>query len=136
MGKYRQDRINDAVVKAMAEILRGVKDPRVANSFITVTGARVSPDLKYAKIYFSSLSGDPAEIKRGLKSASGYIRGRLAEELNMRMTPELTFEEDESVKRSAKIASILREIEYTSPDENNQDSDEKSDEVNNESDKD
>jgi len=120
----------------MAEILRGVKDPRVANNFITVTGARVSPDLKYAKIYFSSLSGDPAEIKRGLKSASGYIRARLAEELNMRMTPELTFEEDESVKRGAKIASILREIEYTSPDGNNQDCDEKSDEVNNESDKD
>ena len=43
MGKYRQDRINDAVTKAMAEILRGVKDPRVANNFITVTGARVYP---------------------------------------------------------------------------------------------
>lgn len=130
MGKFRQDRINDAVANAMAEILRGAKDPRVAGSFITVTGARVSPDLKHAKIYFSSLSGDPVEIKRGLKSASGYIRVKLAEELNLRMTPELTFEEDDSVKRGARIASILREIEYTSSDEA------QSDDVENESDKD
>ncbi len=106
----RQNKINSAVEVEMASILREIKDPRVADSFVTITAARVSPDLKYAKLWFSSLTGDKKEIKRGLVSASGFIRSRLAERLNLRVTPELTFEEDTSIENGAHIAEVLKKI--------------------------
>ena len=55
MAKYRRGRINDEMQKAVAEIIRGVKDPRVSGAFISITGADVTADLKYAKIYYSVL---------------------------------------------------------------------------------
>lgn len=95
----------------MAEILREIKDPRVSGAFVTVTAARVSADLKYCKLYYSSLTGDKREIRDGLRSASGFIRSRLAERLNLRITPELTFEADNSIEHGAHIAEMLRGIE-------------------------
>ena len=119
MGKYRLQRINDEIVKEMARILRNIKDPRVTGSMTTVTGCDVSPDLKYAKIYFSFL--DPvktpeeaaekrAEIKKGLVSAHGFIRRELAASLNLRVTPELTFVADTSAEYGSEINKILNEI--------------------------
>ena len=111
VANYRQDKINSAVTEEMAKIIREIKDPRVADAFVTVTSARVSADLKYCRLYFSSLSGDEGEIMRGLRSASGFIRSRLAERLNLRVTPELTFEADRSIEHGAHIAEILKKIE-------------------------
>lgn len=110
MSANRQNKINSAVTTEMASILREIKDPRVSGAFVTITAARVSPDLKYAKLYFSSLTGDKKEIKRGLISAQGFIRSRLAERLNLRVTPELTFEEDNSIEHGAHIAEVLKNI--------------------------
>ncbi len=110
MSANRQNKINSAVTTEMASILREIKDPRVSGAFVTITAARVSPDLKYAKLYFSSLTGDKKEIKRGLVSAQGFIRSRLAERLNLRVTPELTFEEDNSIEHGAHIAEVLKNI--------------------------
>ncbi len=112
-NKNRQNKINSAVETEMAQILREIKDPRVSGAFVTITAARVTPDLKYAKLYFSSLSGDKKDIKKGLISAQGFIRSKLAERLNLRITPELTFEEDNSIENGAHIAEILREIKKT-----------------------
>ncbi len=111
MANYRQDKINSAVTEEMAAIIREIKDPRVADAFVTVTAARVSADLKYCRLYFSSLSGDEADIMRGLRSASGFIRSRLAERLNLRVTPELTFEADRSIAHGAHIAEVLKKLE-------------------------
>ncbi len=111
MANYRQNKVNSAVVTEMASILREIKDPRVAEAMVTVTSARVSPDLKYARLYYSSLLGDKKEVGAGLKSASGFIRSRLAERLNLRITPELTFEADDSIEHGARIAKILRDID-------------------------
>ena len=111
MANYRQNKINSAVVTEMAEIMRQIKDPRVSDAFVTITAARVSADLKYCKLYYSTLTGDRREVRDGLRSASGFIRSRLAERLNLRITPELTFEADGSIEHGAHIASILRDIE-------------------------
>ena len=111
MANYRQNKINSAVETEMAEILREIKDPRVAGAFVTITAARVSPDLKYCKLYYSTLSGDKKEVGAGLRSASGFIRSRLAERLNLRITPELTFEADGSIEHGAHIADVLRRID-------------------------
>lgn len=116
MSANRQNKINSAVTTEMASILREIKDPRVSGAFVTITAARVSPDLKYAKLYFSSLTGDKKEIKRGLISAQGFIRSRLAERLNLRVTPELTFEEDNSIEHGAHIAEVLKNIKDSGSD--------------------
>ena len=118
MGKYRLQRINDEITKEMARILRGVKDPRVTSYMTVVTGCDISPDLKYAKIYFSFL--DPAspedaaeireQIKDGLVSAKGYIRRELAVSLNLRITPELTFVADTSAEYGSHVDEVLRQI--------------------------
>ena len=104
----------------MASILREVKDPRVRDAFVSVTGADVTPDLKYAKIYYSHLQGDAKEVAKGLKSSSGFIRRMLAERLNLRMTPELTFVVDESIAHGAHIASILNTLDIK-PEEDEED---------------
>ncbi len=118
MGKYRLQRINDEIVREMARILRSVKDPRVTSYMTVVNGCEISPDLKYAKIYFSFL--DPAtpeeaaeirkEIKNGLTSAHGFIRRELAASLNLRVTPELTFLADTSAEYGSHVDEVLRQI--------------------------
>lgn len=128
MAKYRQGRINDELQREVAVILREVKDPRVSGAFISVTGADVTPDLKYAKIYYSLLNGDKKEVKRGLQSSAGFIRGQIAKRMNLRITPELQFIEDTSIEYGAKISKILEGITITEPDENDIDNGEASNE--------
>ena len=123
MAKYRQGRINDEMQKEIAEILRTVKDPRVSEAFISVTGVEATPDLKFAKVYYSVFSGDKKEIAKGLKSSAGYIRGQLAKRMNLRMTPELTFALDGSIAYGAHISKILSGIEISEPEEETEESD-------------
>lgn len=92
-------------------ILRRVKDPRVSEAFISITAADCTPDLKYAKIYYSVMGGDQKEVAKGLKAATGFIRRELASSLNLRITPELTFLADDSVAYGAHIASILNTLD-------------------------
>lgn len=117
MANYRRGRINDEMLKEVAMILREVKDPRVQKAFVSVTAAEVTPDLKYAKIYYSFLQGDdPKEVAKGLKTASGYIRGQIAKRMNLRITPELTFVPDNSIKHGAHIATLLESITFAEDD--------------------
>lgn len=113
MAKHRIGRINDEMQKEIANILRDVKDPRVSGAFISVTAVDATPDLKFAKVYYSALSGDKKEIARGLKSSAGYIRRQLAQSMNLRMTPELTFHEDHSIEHGAHISKLLEGIEFS-----------------------
>ena len=124
MAKYRQGRINEEIQREMTSILRRVKDPRVSDAFISVTAADCTPDLKYAKIYYSALRGDAKEIAKGLKAATGFIRRELARSLNLRITPELTFLADSSISYGAHIASILEGLEI-SPEEDDETDEEK-----------
>lgn len=113
MAKYRRGRINDEVRNEMAVILRTIKDPRVNEAFISVTAAEVTQDLKFAKIYYSHLRGDAKEIAKGLKSSAGYIRHMLAQSINLRITPEITFIPDDSIAHGAHIASIINKFEFS-----------------------
>jgi len=113
MANYRRGRINDEMQKELAMILREVKDPRVADAFISVTGCEVTGDLKYAKVYYSAMMGDKKEVAKGLKSSAGYIRRELARRLNLRMTPELNFYEDRSIAHGAHISKLLNGIEIS-----------------------
>ena len=119
MSKYRRTRINDEVTRVVAEAIRTVKDPRVAGAMITITKADVTGDLKFAKIYFSVFGTEESnikEIKTGLYSAAGYLRSYIARELNLRITPELSFEHDKGMEHGADIMRLLRKIETENED--------------------
>ncbi|MBE6666710.1 MAG: 30S ribosome-binding factor RbfA [Ruminococcaceae bacterium] len=112
MANYRRGRINDEMQKELSAALREVKDPRVSGAFISITAVEVTPDLKYAKVFYSSLNGDKKEIAKGLKSSAGYIRKLIATRMNLRMTPEFTFYEDHSIEHGAHISKLFNSIEY------------------------
>ncbi len=116
MAKYRQGKINDAVMQAISESIREIKDPRVSSAMVTVTAAEVTPDLKFAKIYFSAMLADKADVKKGLESASGFLRRSLAQKLNLRITPQLTFMADASIEHGAHIAKLLNEMDISHDD--------------------
>ena len=78
---------------------------------ISVTKVKVTNDLKYAKIYISILnSKDEKATIEGLKKSSGFIRTELAKRINLRNTPELVFELDESLEYGARIDKIINDL--------------------------
>ena len=109
MANYRRGRINDALAQELSIALRQVRDPGVANNFVSITRAEVAADLKIAKVYFSVL-GDWDAAEDSLKRCTGMLRHHLAETLNLRITPDLLFRRDASMEHGAKISRILKEI--------------------------
>ena len=107
----RMGRIGEEYKKELSQIIdRELKDPSITG-MISVTKVKVTNDLKYAKIYISILnSKDEKATIEGLKKSSGFIRTELAKRVNLRNTPELIFEIDDSMEYGAKIDSILKEI--------------------------
>jgi ribosome-binding factor A len=107
-GRIR--RVNEAMRAVLSDaIATEIKDPRVG--FVTVTGVKTSPDLRHARVYVSVLGDDPARqgTMEGLRSAHGFLQGRLASELRLKHTPALTFEYDDTVDRGMRISEILDE---------------------------
>lgn len=109
MAKYRRGRINDAVAQELAIALNSVREPKVADNFVSITRAEVAPDLKFATVYFSCM-GDAKEAAVGLKKCQGILRHHLATTLNLRITPELQFVRDGSIEHGARIAQLLEQI--------------------------
>jgi len=108
MPNHRKNRLNGQLTRDLSDIIREIKDPRINENLVTVTGVEVTPDLKFAKVFYSSLSkDDDKEISAGLASANGHIRSRLARTANLRATPELIFVRDDSSHTGARISEIL-----------------------------
>ena len=117
MPNNRMGRINEELQRELAALIPTVKDPRVSGAgMISVTAAETTPDLKYAKIYISLLTGgDGKELFKGLRSASGYLRRELGRALNLRNTPELSFVRDDSMAKCAHILEMLRDPDVVKP---------------------
>lgn len=113
MASYRKDRINEEVARILSDLLRTVKDYRITRNFVSITHVSVAPDLSTARVFFSAIGKDcdPKEIRKGLISASGYLRSRLAETLNLRRTPRLEFVYDDSMVNGARINVLLKKVE-------------------------
>ena len=78
---------------------------------ISITGAEVSSDLSFAKVYFTSLSElSHEELEREMEEASSFIRTKVAEQMDLRNTPKLKFVYDHSVEYGNRIEKILSEI--------------------------
>lgn len=112
MAGHRTDQVGAQVQQEIMEIIRrDLKDPRIG--FVSITGVRMSPDLRTARVRVSVL-GDGDEQRKtlaGLRSATGLIRRELGRRLeNLRFAPELRFEIDTSIEYSVRISKTLREI--------------------------
>ena len=108
----RTEQIAEAIKEEVSkEIQQELKDPRLG--FVTVTRVEVSPDLKYARIFFSVLGDDnaKAESLKVLKRASSYLRRELSHKLTIRYTPELHFVFDEAMEHGDKIQRLLMQLE-------------------------
>ena len=107
----RLGRINEEYRKELSQIIGyELKNPNVTG-LISVTKVKVTNDLKYAKVYVSILnSKNIKDTLAALKKSSGYIRSELARRVNLRNTPELIFELDDSIEYGTKIDAILKEI--------------------------
>ena len=107
----RLGRIDEEFKKEISNIISyNLKEPKVTG-LVSVTRVKVTPDLKYAKVWVSILnSKNTEETLDGLKKSAGFIRSELAKRINLRYTPELSFVIDDSLEYGAKIDSILKDI--------------------------
>ena len=114
MASNRIGRINEEIQKELASKIRNLKDPRVQGTMISITRVETTPDLRYAKVYASFLQEDKAaDALKGLKSASGYLRRELGSALNLRYTPELVWELDDSITYGARMLKLINSLEVS-----------------------
>ena len=117
MANNRLARTNDDIQRVLSELLRGVKDPRVQQGMLSVTRVETTGDLRYAKVWISVYGlKDEKEFRRGLKSASGFLRRELGNSLSLRYTPELVFEVDHSIEYGAHISQVLNSLDIPKED--------------------
>ena len=118
MASNRINRINEEIQKALSELIRELKDPRVQDTMISIARVETTPDLRYAKIYTSFLQEDRAAgALKGLKSASGYLRRELGRTLQLRYTPELVWALDDSITYGARLLELINSLEVKHDDQ-------------------
>ena len=121
MASNRIGRINEEIQKELASLIRNLKDPRVQGTMISITRVETTPDLRYAKVYASFLQEEKAaDALKGLKSASGYLRRELGSALNLRYTPELVWELDDSITYGARMLGLINSLGVKHDDEPDQ----------------
>ena len=108
MPNNRIYRTNDDIQRVLSSLLRSIKDPRVNQGMISITRVDTTGDLRYSKVYLSVYGlQDEKALKKGLKSASGWLRHELGQSLDLRYTPELIFELDRSIEHGAHINDLI-----------------------------
>jgi ribosome-binding factor A len=106
----RMRRVNEAVREVLGAALPELKDPRIG--FVTITGVKTSTDLRHATVYVSVLGSEKKRERslQGLEAAHGTLQLRLARELRMKRTPQLTFEYDPTVERGVRMTKLIDEL--------------------------
>lgn len=119
-NEARLNRINEELKKELSQIINyELKNPNITG-MLSVTKVKITPDFKYAKVYISILNSKNIEkTMLGLKESSGFIRSKIAKTVNLRITPELTFEIDDSLEYGARIDSILKDLNLDKKEDEN-----------------
>jgi len=110
----RSEKVAEAIHEEISTLLiNGVKDPRVG--LVTITGVKLTDDLRHATVYFSTRGADAdrKDAEAGLNSAKGFLRREVGKLLRMRYVPEIIFRYDESVAYGNHIENILKQIHVT-----------------------
>ncbi len=118
MASNRIAIINQEIQKEVSSLIRNLKDPRVQDTMISITRVETTPDLRFAKIYVSFLEeSKAADALKGLRSASGWLRRELGHSLQLRHTPELQWELDDSITYGAKMLKLINSLGVKDDDE-------------------
>jgi ribosome-binding factor A len=114
----RMRRVNESVRQVLAEALPELKDPRIG--LVTLTGVDTTPDLRHATVFVSVLGSSRKQRNSlaGLEAAHGILQSRLARQLRLKRTPQLTFEYDPSVERGVRMTRLIDEL---APDDDDRD---------------
>jgi ribosome-binding factor A len=106
----RMRRVNESVRQVLAESLPELKDPRIG--LVTVTGVDTAPDLRHAVVFVSVLGSEKKRraTMRGLEAAHGVLQSRIARQLRLKRTPQLTFQYDPSVERGVRMSRLIDEL--------------------------
>ena len=104
------DRLNHTFTEEISKVINEeIKDDDI--KFVTITAVDISSDLSYAKVYFTNLiDNDREKVLNALNRASGFIRNKLMDMVEIRKMPELTFVYDESIEYGNKIEKIIEDI--------------------------
>lgn len=112
MANYRNGRINEEVRKELSNIIQNeLKDPRI-NAMVSITKVDVTKDLRYAKVYVSIFGNEEEKNNtfNALKNSGGFLRRELGNRINMRYTPQLILELDDSIEHGMHIEELLHKI--------------------------
>lgn len=107
----RPERVSQMLKEEISAIIQTeLKDPRIG--FVTITQVEITPDLRYAKVFYSILGSTKEEkkTKEALESSLGFIKRELAARMNLRFMPEMIFKQDRSAEYSIQIQEALKEI--------------------------
>jgi ribosome-binding factor A len=108
----RSERTSKLIQREISGLLeREVNDPRL-NKFVSVTEVSLSPDLKHAKVYVSTLGNEmnKEDLLAGFNNASGFLRKELAAHLRLKQIPQLSFHYDDSIERGARLLKLISEL--------------------------
>jgi ribosome-binding factor A len=108
----RTDRVGEEFREILAEEIQRLKDPRIG--FVTVTGVEVTPDLKRARVYYTSYGDERARTasSAALRSATPHLRRALGRQIRLKVVPELLFEVDASIATGERIDRLLEVVAH------------------------
>ncbi len=116
----RSQRLGDQIHRELALLIESeIGDPRVKG--VTITAVKLSRDLGYARVYFTTLEADAEhpeareQAEQGLSKAAAFLRHRLSERLIARVTPRLSFVYDESIERGRHMEQLIRQVNSSDP---------------------
>ncbi|MBH9554252.1 30S ribosome-binding factor RbfA [Inhella gelatinilytica] len=103
----RSFRVADQIQRDVAQLIRGLKDPRIG--MVTISAVEVTPDYAHAKVFFTVLVGDPAATAEALNESAGFLRNSLFKSLQIHTVPTLHFHFDHSTERAAEMNRLIIE---------------------------
>ncbi|HEV8564523.1 MAG TPA: 30S ribosome-binding factor RbfA [Actinomycetota bacterium] len=113
----RTERVGEEFREVLAEQIPKLKDPRIG--FVTVTGVKVTSDLRRAWAFYTALGDDKerAATRAGLRSATPHLRAAIGKQVRLKFLPELEFEEDVSIEHGARIDRLIEQLRVEHPGE-------------------
>ncbi|WP_028204816.1 30S ribosome-binding factor RbfA [Paraburkholderia nodosa] len=107
----RNVQIADQIQRDLSELLREVKDPRIG--LVTIQSVELTPDYAHAKVYFTTLTGDPKTTQEALNHAAGHLHNQLFKRLHIHTVPTLHFHYDQSVEKGVEMSRLIDEANAT-----------------------
>lgn len=112
MANFNIKRLGEDIRREISAAVSGVKDPRVADGFVTITRVELTNDMSYCKVWVACMGGSERTAKavEGMTAASGYFKKQIAGAVRMRKIPELIFKSDNSLEYSEHIEDIIAHL--------------------------